>query len=101
MKILQGILSESKEYYSAAEKKIEKELSILPKGSVKRRVIYGQKYFYLQYRNGNSIVQKYLGKANPGGIIKQISRRRVLKQELKKIKEALKIIKRSEGRKHG
>lgn len=99
MKVLQGILSESKKYYLDAKKKIEKKLLGLPKGSVKEREIAGKKYYYLQYRVGKKILHKYLGRNRPELLINQIKERSALKSELKKVNEAIKIIKRSEGRK--
>lgn len=101
MKILKGILSESKEYYLDAKKKIEKKLATLPKESVKERVISGKKYYYLQHRVGRKVMHKYLGKNKPDSLIKQIKERKALKVELQKVNEALKMIKRSEGRRHG
>ena len=50
MKVLKGILSESKEYYLDIKKKIEGKLEKLPCGSIKKRKISGKKYYYLQYR---------------------------------------------------
>jgi len=50
MAVLQGILSESKEYYINAKGKIEEKLEKLPKGSIKAREISGRKYYYLQQR---------------------------------------------------
>ncbi|MFA4888288.1 MAG: hypothetical protein WC628_01755 [Candidatus Omnitrophota bacterium] len=101
MRVLQGILSESKGYYLGVKKKIEKSLLKLPRGSVKEREISGKKYYYLQYRRDKGIIQDYLGKVKPESIIEQIKERRALKEELKKVIESLKIIKRSEGRRRG
>ncbi|PIQ90307.1 MAG: hypothetical protein COV71_05115 [Candidatus Omnitrophica bacterium CG11_big_fil_rev_8_21_14_0_20_41_12] len=101
MKVLQGILSESKEYYLDVKKKIEKRLLNLPVGSIKEREISGKRYYYLQFRKDKKVIQKYLGKNNPEAIIRQIRERNVLKRELKKVNEALKIVKRSEGKKRG
>lgn len=101
MKVLEGILSESKEYYLDAREKIKKKLTNLPKGSVKERVIAGKKYYYLQQRVGKKVVHKYLGKRRPKEVLNQIKERKALGVELKKVNEALRIIKRSEGRRHG
>lgn len=101
MKILQGILSESKEYYLQAREKIKKKIGNLPKGSVKERAIAGKKYYYLQQRVGRRVVHKYLGKRRPEEVVNQIKERKALGVELRKVDEALRIIKRSEGRKHG
>ena len=65
MEVLEGILSESKDYYLDAKKKINKKILSLPLGSVKERNMRGNKYFYLQDREGEKIVQKYLGKDKP------------------------------------
>jgi len=101
MKILQGILSESREYYLQAREKIKKRLSDLPKGSVKARMIAGKRYYYLQWRAGQKVVHKYLGKRRPEEAVRQIKERKSLKMQLKKVNEALQIIRRSEGRKRG
>jgi len=101
MKVLQGILSESKKYYLDVKKKIEKRLLNLPVGSIKEREISGKRYYYLQFRKDKKVIQKYLGKNKPEAIIRQIRERNVLKRELKKVNEALKIVKRSEGKKRG
>jgi len=101
MKVLQGILSESKEYYLQAREKIKKKLSNLPKGSIKERMIAGKKYYYLQQRVGKKVVHKYLGKRKPEEVMNQIKERKALGIELRKVNEALRIIKRSQGRRHG
>ena len=101
MNMLKGILSESKEYYIDAKNKIEKKLLSLPHGSLKERQIAGKKYYYLQSRAGNKVVHKYLGKAKPESLIKQLFVRKALKAELKKVNEALRMLKRAEGRKNG
>ena len=101
MKVLQGILSESKEYYLQAGEKIRKKLANLPKGSVKKRLIAGKRYYYFQQRVGKKVVHKYLGKRRPEEVISQIKERKALTVELRKVNGALRIIKRSEGRRHG
>ncbi|MFA4989657.1 MAG: hypothetical protein WC576_02675 [Candidatus Omnitrophota bacterium] len=101
MKILQGILLESKEYYLDLKKKIEKRMFNLPLGSIKERKITGKKYYYLQYRKDKKIIQKYLGKVNPEVMIRQIKDRNALKVELKKVHEALNILRKSVGKRHG
>ena len=101
MSVLKDILKDSKQHYIEAKRKIEKKLLFLSQGSVKERVISGRKYYYLQYRKGEKVIQKYLGKVKPDKLIKQLKEKRLLKVELRKVNEALKVLKRSEGRKHG
>jgi 3-deoxy-D-manno-octulosonate 8-phosphate phosphatase KdsC-like HAD superfamily phosphatase len=99
--VLQGILSESKEYYLQVREKIKKKLANLSKGSVKKRIIAGKKYYYLQQRVGKKVVHKYLGKRRPEEVVSQIKERKGLNVELRKVNEALRIIKRSEDRRYG
>lgn len=99
MTILNGILSDSKKHYQEARKKILKRLFALPKGSVKERKISGQKYYYLQQRVGKKIAHKYLGKERPEELIKNLKLRKSLKDELKKVDEALKVIQKAQGKK--
>ena len=99
MDVLKGVLSESKKHYGDLEKRIEKELKSLPSGGVKKRRIAGAIYYYLQARDGNKVVHKYLGKEKPVALIKQIERRRALKGELKKVHEGLRLVRKTEGRK--
>jgi hypothetical protein len=101
MKVLKGILSESKQYYLELKKKIQDKISYLPKGSVKERNIGGKKYYYLQDRKADKVIQKYLGKDKPLALLKQIEQRRSLRKSLKKVNEALKTLKMAEGRKRG
>jgi hypothetical protein len=98
MKVLQGILSESKQYYLDTKEKIKKKIDHLPKGSVKERLIAGKKYYYLQQRVGKKVVHKYLGKIKPNKIMEQIKERKSLVIEMRKVTEALRIIERSEGK---
>lgn len=96
---LRGVLQESRKHYLDLEKRIGKRLKALPSGSVKARKISGAVYYYLQERKGDKVLHRYLGKEQPEALIKQISERRALKQELKKVREGLKLVKRAEGRK--
>jgi len=101
MNVLKGILSESKEYYLDAKDKIAKKLASLPQGSIKKRKIAGKIYYYLQHRIGKKVQHKYLGKNEPADLLKKLNERKVLKSELKKVNEALRMLKRTEGRKRG
>jgi len=101
MSVLKGILLESQEYYLSIKKRISRQLSDLPKGSVKERIISGKRYYYLQRRVGKKIVHEYLGRGKPEDLIKKIKLRKSLKLELKKIEESLKMLNRAKGRARG
>ena len=92
MKVLKGILNESKKYYEKEQKAIIEELAKLPKGSIKKRKLGNAFYYYLQYREDKKIIQKYLGKSEPKEIMNKLHRRKILMKELKKIKESLKLL---------
>lgn len=101
MKILKGILSESEAYYAEAEKKLRRRIAKLPKGSVKKRVIRGKIYWYLQKREGEKVVHKYAGKTKPVDLINQIKERKNLQKELKSVLESLRLLKKTKVKKHG
>ncbi len=101
MKVLKNILQESEQYYRDIKRKLERQIRVLPRGGVKMRKIAGRSYYYHQYRDGEKVIHKYLGKERPEELIQQIKKRKSSQEELKKVKEALKIIQRSKGRKRG
>jgi len=98
MDVLKGVLLEGKKHYSDLKKRIAKDLKSLPAGSIKERRISGAVYYYLQKRVGDKVVHKYLGKEKPLALLRQISQRRSLKGELKKVNEGLRMVRRVEGR---
>src|SRR3990167_9212083 len=99
MDVLKGVLQESRKHYLDLENRIGRKLKSLPSGSVKVRRIAGAVYYYLQERVGDKVVHRYLGKEKPEALMKQISERRALKAELKKVREGVKLVRRAEGRK--
>lgn len=99
MDVLKGVLLESGKHYNDLKKRIAKGLKSLPSGSVKKRRISGFIYYYLQERVGDKVVHKYLGKEKPEALLRQISERRALKAELKKVNEGLRLVQRAGGRK--
>lgn len=100
MKVLQGILSESRDYYLQTQKKIIRLLERLPKGNIKRRKINSKYYYYLQERVKDKIRHKYLGRENPKELSEQLSQRRLLRKELRTVNQAMKILKRVRGHKN-
>jgi hypothetical protein len=99
MSILKGILAESEAYYIGAEKRLRKRIAELPKGSVKKRSIKGKTYWYLQKRNGEKVLHKYVGKNRPIDLIGQITERKKLQKELKTVLESLKLLRKSQRKK--
>jgi len=77
----------------AMKNKYKEQLAILPKGtlSLKRK-----KYYYLTYRDGNSIVSDYIGKYSESvkKTKEQIERRRQIEKMLKQLNMELDLIKK-------
>lgn len=92
MKVLKGILNDSKEYYEKEKKLLEKELSKLPKGNIKKRNIGNKYYYYLQHREGKKVIHDYLGKSKPKEMVKNIERRKILLSEVKKVNDSLNLL---------
>lgn len=61
------------------------ELESLPKGSIKEKKVNGNNYYYLNYREGDKVISKYLGKDNDS-IVK-------LKEQLKRRKQIEELLK--------
>lgn len=94
MKVLKSILKDSLSYYQRLDRELQRRLARLPEGSVKRRRIKGRVYYYLQRRNGSKVIHRYLGRQKPVELLKDIHERRQLKQELAKVRAALRLLPR-------
>ena len=93
MDILKKTLEENASYYEEIKKETISRLACLPKGSIKKKIINGKNYYYFQYRDGNKIIQNYLGKKIPEEIIENLKERKLLERELKNVEKALKLLK--------
>lgn len=81
MEILNGVLREEFERLKNLKKHYVQEMSKLPKGSLIKKNIKGNIYYYLNYRDGKKNVFKYLGKLAKHEIIElrgKIEKRRKL-----------------------
>lgn len=95
MIVIKGVLKENLDYYCDVERRIVKSIADLPKGSIKKRKISGKIYYYLQQRKGEKIVHKYLGKNEPGELKAKLKKRLQLLRELKRVREAIRILKKA------
>ena len=59
------------------------KLEQLPKGYISKKNIYGKEYFYLQYKDGNKLVSKYISSKDLDELKKQLEERNRIEQELK------------------
>lgn len=83
-----------KEYYSKEKIKLKAEMAKYPKGSIQERLVGGNTYYYLQYRERGKIKQDYLGNEVDSDFRKQIEARQAIQAKLKPINEKLKILRR-------
>jgi len=102
MAILKGILDDSWQHYRNLEKKILARLKKLHKGSIFKRRIGKNLYYYLNLRKGKKVLSKYLGRKEPVELEKEIEERKKLKKQLKEVRENLKMLAKTlKKKRHG
>lgn len=99
--ILKGILKDSLDYYQDLDRRLRARLKELPRGSILKRRIGRQDYFYLNCRDGRRVVSRYWGRAEPKQIEKEIKERKLIKKQIQEVEESLKMLERLERRKRG
>ncbi len=102
MEILNGVLKEELERLRKLKKSYEEKITEFPRGSLVKKNIKGNIYYYLNYRKGKKGVFEYLGKLKKEELEKmkkEIEERRKLeklKQQVRKdIKKMIKMINES------
>jgi hypothetical protein len=94
MAILKDILKESLVYYLDLDKRLKSRLGKLPRGSVLKRKIGRNDYYYLKLRDGDDVESRYLGKERPLDLEKSLEERRLIKGQIKEVAENLKVLAR-------
>lgn len=97
MEILNGVLKEELERLNKLRKSYEEKIAELPKGSLIKKNIKGNIYYYLNYRKGKKGVFEYLGKLNKeefDKMNKKIEERRKLEKFKSQVKKDIKKIKK-------
>ena len=69
MTVLKGILKDSWTHYQGLSVRIKRRLKELPAGSLFKRRIGKQVYYYLNLRKGPKVISKYLGKKPPADTV--------------------------------
>ncbi len=100
MKILESVLNEELSRLKMLKSNYEERISKLPRGSLIRKNIKGNVYYYLNYRQDGKNIFKYLGKLSRkerGVLLDEIEKRRRLeklkRQTVKDIKKLEKMVK--------
>lgn len=86
--VIKSVFADELERNNRLIARYTEEANGLPKGSVFRRKIGNQQYYYLNFRDGKKVVSQFLGKENSFDIEKlqkQLERRKELLALLKKL----------------
>ena len=78
--------------YKKTEKKLRsltEKRKTMPEGVIRKRVIRGREYYYLQYRDGTHVRSRYLRADEVSGMQKQIDERKTADEEIRKQKKRL------------
>lgn len=95
MSVLDEVLKEEYDRLVRMRSAMSLEYEALPKGSISKKNIRGYDCYYLQYREGDKIISKYIKKAELEDIAAKIAKRRRLRQSLRDIDAEMKKIERS------
>lgn len=86
MDYIKRIVSDETKKIRSLKAKYEKQLLLLPKGSLRKRRRGRHEYYYLSFRDGEKVITDYVGKDN-----KEIDK---LKESLEKRKHVEEILRR-------
>ena len=93
MKILNGVLNEELDRLNKLKKNYEKQIAKLPKGSLIRKNIKRNIYYYLNYRQEKKKIFRYIGKLprkELENLLDKIEERRKLEKLNKQVKKDIK-----------
>lgn len=100
--VLRAVLEEELDRNVRMLLRYKEELEKLPKGTIVKRVINEQQYYYLSYRRDKKVVTKYLGNVADTDITdlqKQLDERKHIKNIIKKLNQEKKEIESAIGKK--
>ena len=92
MAVLDEVLIEEKDRLLRMQSRMQSEYNELPQGYLSKKMIHGSCCYYLQHREGDKVISKYVNAADVDDLSKKIDRRRSLKKSLREIDMQLKKI---------
>ena len=95
MSVLDEVMKEEYDRLVRIRSAMSLECAGLPKGSISRKNIRGCVCYYLQYREGDKVISKYIKKAELSELAAKIEKRKNLKKSLRDIESEIKKIERS------
>lgn len=97
MSILEEVLLEERERSQRISNALERELASLPRGSIRAKQRGAKTYYYLQYRDGNTVRSEYVRATDIEELRRRLARRKEIVDALreqertrKRIEKALK-----------
>lgn len=87
MSILMEVLKEELDRLDRQQEAYERDLQELPKGYISKKNIRGKVCHYLQRRDGEKVVSKYISADELPKLEVQVARRKQLEASLRRVKE--------------
>lgn len=87
MSILMEVLQEELDRLNRQEAVYKRDLEALPKGYISKKNIRGKLSHYLQWREGEKVVSKFISSDELPKIEMQVARRKQLEASLRRVKE--------------
>lgn len=104
MSILEEVLMEEYDRSLRISRAMEAENDSLPRGSVRKRMIGGRPYYYLQYRDGVHVKSEYVKAVDVDSVAQGIARRKeneaALKEQAKSRRQIVKALGRGYVNEH-
>jgi len=86
MSILSEILNEEYERLNKTIASYEAMAADLPKGSIRKKMIGGRQYDYLQWREKDRVRSRYIKPEDVASLSEQVERRRGYEREIKSLR---------------
>jgi hypothetical protein len=94
---IKDVLKEELENSLRMQKRYEQELSKLPKGSISKRSIKGNVYYYLVYRENGKFKSEYKGKSVSDEELKKYNEAKIMRAKyrnsISKLKKQIRYLK--------
>lgn len=84
--IISTVLQEKRRIDYMLEK-YQEALAGLPKGTFSEKLVNGNTYYYLKYRDGKKVISQYIRKQDVGALRKQIEKRRHIETMIRSLQE--------------
>lgn len=98
MSVIDEVLAEEHARSLRISNALKRELAELPRGSIRKRVIKGRTYYYLQYREGYQVKSDYVRRDEVEALRARLKRRKEVVASLREQQSTRKRIERVLGK---